>query len=408
MEGTAVATALDYRITMQATGAGTASASGVRLDAIDLLRGLVMAVMVLDHARDFFMAGGFNPRDVHDPALFLTRWITHFCAPVFVFLAGMSAFLHGARGRTRGELSLYLLSRGLWLVLLEVTLVRFAWTFSIVPDFILLQVIWAIGMAMVALAGLVHLPRRAIAAIALAMIAGHNLLDGVDAARLGSLGWVWNVLHQPATLHPTPGLTVFPLYPLIPWVGVMALGYVLGPVMQAQPATRRRTLLLLGAAATLGFVLLRASNLYGDPAPWKVEDGLLPTVLSLVNCEKYPPSLLYLAMTLGPAMMALALLDRVRAGVGQPLLVFGRVPLLFYVAHILLLHAGAVVLALASTAEAAWLFGGLPIVSVPAGYGLGLPGAYLVWLLALALLYPPCRWFAGLKRRRGDWWLSYL
>ena len=278
----------------------------VRLDAIDLLRGLVMVLMVLDHTRDFFAAGNFNPRDVNDPALFLTRWVTHFCAPVFVFLAGTSAFLYGARGRTVREVSWFLFTRGLLLVLLELTIVRFAWTFSVFPDFVLLQVIWAIGMSMIVLSALIHLPLCAIGAIGVGMIAGHNLLDGVQAEQFGQLGWLWNVLHQPALLHPTAEVTVFALYPLIPWIGVMAAGYALGPVMLREPSSRRRWLVGLGIGVTLSFILLRATNLYGDPAPWTSHEGIVATLLSFVNTEKYPPSALYLAMTLGPALLALA------------------------------------------------------------------------------------------------------
>ncbi|HET6521340.1 MAG TPA: heparan-alpha-glucosaminide N-acetyltransferase domain-containing protein, partial [Geminicoccaceae bacterium] len=296
----------------------------VRLDSIDLLRGVVMVLMLLDHTRDFFTAGGFNLRDVHDPAVFITRWVTHFCAPVFVFLAGLSAFLHGARGRTVPEVSRYLFTRGLWLVLLEVTVVRFAWTFSLYPDFVLLQVIWAIGVSMVVLAGLIRLPRSAVGAIGIGMIACHNLLDGIQAEQLGRLGWLWSVLHQPALLHPAPGVAVFALYPLIPWIGVMAAGYALGPVMLR--GDRRRWLVGLSVGVSLGFVLLRAANVYGDPAPWVPQDGVVATVLSFVNAEKYPPSALYLAMTLGPALVALAAFESARGAVARFLVLFGRVP----------------------------------------------------------------------------------
>jgi uncharacterized membrane protein len=185
-----------------------------------------------------------------------------------VFLAGTSAFLYGARGRTVREVSRFLFTRGLWLVLLEMTIVRFAWTFSVFPDLVLLQVIWAINISMVVLSGLIHLPRWAIGAIGIGMIAGHNLLDGIQAEQLGQLGWLWHILHQPAFLHPTTGISVFALYPLIPWIGVMAAGYALGPVMLLEPPSRRRWLVGLGVALTSGFVLLRAANVYGDPAPW--------------------------------------------------------------------------------------------------------------------------------------------
>lgn len=374
------------------------AASVARLDSIDLLRGLVMVLMALDHTRDFFAAGGFNPRDVNDPALFLTRWITHFCAPVFVFLAGTSAFLYGARGRTMREVSRFLFTRGLWLVLLELTIVRFAWTFSVLPAFTVLQVIWAIGISMMVLSGLIHLPRWAIGTVGIGMIFGHNLLDGIQAEQLGQFGWLWNLLHQPARLHPASDVAVFALYPLIPWIGVMAAGFALGPVMLLEPVHRRRWLIGLGVVVILGFVLLRLTNVYGDPAPWALHDNISATVLSFLNTEKYPPSALYLAMTLGPALVALAGFESARGKLAQLLVVFGRVPLFYYVVHLLLLHAMAV------------LFCGLPIGTgaKPEGYGLELSGVYLVWVVAVAALYLPCRWFAEVKRRRNDVWLSYL
>jgi uncharacterized membrane protein len=388
--------------------ARTSPHGGTRIDSIDLLRGLVMVVMALDHTRDFFSAGGFNPRDVADPALFLTRWITHFCAPVFVFLAGTSAFLYGARDRTVHEVSRFLFTRGLLLVLLEVTVVRFAWTFSVLPDRIVLQVIWAIGISMVVLAGLVHLPRSAIGTIGIGMMAGHNLLDGIQAAQLGSLGWLWNLLHQPALIHPTSEVAVFALYPLIPWIGVMAAGYALGPVMLLEPARRRRWLVELGGAVTLAFIVLRATNLHLDPAPWTPHDSIGATALSFVNTEKYPPSTLYLAMTLGPALLALAAFDRARGRLVSFFVLFGRVPLFYYIAHLLLLHAMTVAFAAFDHGDVAWLFGAPPVGGQPKGYELGLPGVYLVWMIAVALLYLPCRWYAEVKRRHNIAWLSYL
>ena len=286
-----------------------------RLDSIDLLRGFVMVLMALDHTRDFFGMGGFNPRDVAEPALFLTRWITHFCAPVFIFLAGLSAYLYGARGRSVGTVSRFLLTRGLWLILIELTVVRLAWTFSLDVTHFTAQVIWVIGASMVLLAGLVYLPRWAIATIGLAMIAGHSLLDGVSAEQFGPAGFAWNLLHQPGALRFGNETRVFALYPLIPWAGVMATGYVLGPVMQRDEGSRRRWLVGLGAGLTAGFVLLRATNLYGDPAAWQSQNGPLATALSFINCEKYPPSLLYLMMTLGPALPLLQnRADALRAG----------------------------------------------------------------------------------------------
>src|SRR6185312_6107059 len=294
----------------------TASAGSVvtgaqtRLTSIDTLRGLVMIVMALDHTRDFFANGGFNPRDVTDTALFLTRWVTHFCAPTFIFLAGISAFLYGAQGRSTREVSRFLVTRGLWLVLIEFTVVRLGWSFDIHFNYFVAQVIFAIGVSMVALSAIVYLPRGAIAAIGLAMIAGHNALDGIKAEQLGAAAPLWHLLHQPGLFGIAPGVKFVVLYPLIPWIGVMAAGYALGPVFTQERAARVQQLFTLGAAVTLGFVVLRASNLYGDPAPWAIQDNLLAAVLSFINCEKYPPSLLYLGMTLGPALMLVAAFER--------------------------------------------------------------------------------------------------
>lgn len=378
---------------------------GSRLNSIDLLRGLVMVVMALDHARDFFSAGGFNPRDVTDPALFLTRWITHFCAPAFIFLAGISAFLYGTKRRGTGELSRYLLTRGLWLVLIEFTVVRFGWTFNIHFNHFGALVIFAIGASMIVLAALVHLPRAAIAAIGLVMIVGHNMLDGIKAEQFGAAAPLWNLLHQPGLFDLAPGVDVRVLYPLVPWIGVMAAGYALGPVFLLDRAARVRRLLALGGAIVLGFVLLRATNLYGDPAPWSVHNGAVATVLSFLDCEKYPPSLLYLGMTLGPVLLLLAAFERAHGAVAGWITTFGRVPFFYYVAHLYLLHAFAVLYAWVTVGDLTRL---LASGGKPPGYGLGLPGIYAVWLTVVVLLYPLCRWFAAIKRRRTEWWWSYL
>jgi uncharacterized membrane protein len=383
------------------------AAARPRLDSIDLLRGLIMIVMALDHTRDFFGASGANPRDVAMPALFMTRWITHFCAPVFILLSGISAWLYGTRGRSTGELSRFLLLRGLWLVLAELTIVRFGWSFSLDLDRYFIQVIFAIGVSMIVLAALVHLPRWAIAAIGLVMIAGHNLLDGIKVDDLGLFSSLWHVLHQPGMLQFGSSVHVFLLYPLIPWIGVMAAGYALGPLFQRERAVRLRWLIGLGVAVTLGFVALRATNLYGDPAPWAPQGSALATVLSFINCEKYPPSLLYLMMTLGPALLLLAAFESARGRIAGVITTYGRVPLFYYVAHLYLIHALAIVLALLTTGNGAWLLGSFPS-GKPPGYGLALPSLYAVWLLVVVTLYPLCARFAALKQQRRDWWLSYL
>jgi len=383
-----------------------AGGARLRLDSIDLLRGLVLMVMALDHTRDFFGGSAMNPRDVAEPALFMTRWITHFCAPIFVMLAGISTWLYGARGRTTGELSRFLFTRGLWLVVIEFTVVRLGWMFAFNLDYFIMQVIFAIGASMMVLAALVHLPRWAIATIGIGMIAGHNLLDGIRAEDLGALGWIWNVLHVPALLS-AGDVRVFALYPLIPWVGVMAAGYALGPLFKADRAARVQWLVLLGFIVTGGFALLRATNLYGDPQPWIAHERALATLLSLINTEKYPPSLLYLMMTLGPGLFLLAAFETARGRIADTVITFGRVPFAYYIAHIYLIHALAIGFIWSTGGDASWLFGNFPPVK-PEGYGLGLAGVYAVWLVVVVALYPLCRWFAALKQRRTDWWLSYL
>jgi len=380
-----------------------ASAAGQsRLNSIDFLRGLVMVVMALDHTRDFFSAGGFNPRDVTEPALFLTRWITHFCAPTFILLAGISAFLYGTK-RNPSEVSRYLFTRGCWLVLIEFTVVRFGWTFSFKFDHFVIQVIFAIGASMIALAALVHLPRWAIATVGLALIAGHNLFDGIKAEQLGAAAPVWDLLHQPAALDLTRGFKLIVLYPLIPWIGVMAAGYALGPLFRLKRETRVRQLFAIGAVITVGFVFLRAINLYGDPSPWAVQNGVVATALSFINCEKYPPSLLYLAMTLGPALMLVAVSDGAQGIIASRITTFGRVPFFYYIAHIYLLHLFANLFVWISVGSAVFA-----ATHKPDGYGLGLAGIYTVWLVVVILLYPLCGWFAAIKRRRIEGWWSYL
>ena len=390
------------------TSLGAASSAGVRprIESIDILRGLVMILMALDHTRDFFGAGGMTPRDINDPSLFMTRWITHFCAPLFVLLAGVSAYLYGERGRTAGEVSRFLLIRGFWLMLIEFTLVRLGWTFDAGPGLFFTQVIWVLGASMIVLAGLIHLPRWAILAVALAMIFGHNTLDGVQAESFGSASWMWNLLHQPRLFELGGGNMYYAVYPLIPWAGVMAAGYLLGALYRDKAASRRRWLVILGSLSIILFVVLRASNLYGDPDPWVAGEDLPATILSFINCEKYPPSLLYLAMTLGPGLLLLAVLEGLGGRLCDWIATFGRVPFLYYLAHVYLIHTLAVVFALVTIGDASWLFGGLP--DKPEGYGLGLPGVYLVTLGIVGALYPLCRAFAALKQRRGDWWLSYL
>jgi len=381
-----------------------------RIDSVDILRGLVMVIMALDHSRDFFSRARFDPLDLArtTPALYFTRWITHFCAPVFVFLAGTGAYLSGLRGRSKGELARFLWTRGLWLVIVEATIVSFGWSFDTGFHAIVLQVIWAIGWSMVFLALLVRLPVGVVGALGVAIVAFHNLLDPIRPARFGTFAWVWNVLHVNSwTPIAAPGGHAFlVVYPLVPWIGVIAAGYAFGIVYTWAPERRRRFLGIGGAALSLLFVVLRWTNVYGDPHRWSVQKDGMYTVMSFLNCEKYPPSLLYLLMTLGPAIALLAVLERPAGPLASKVCVYGRVPFFYYVLHIPLIHAMAVAVFLVLYGPAMLRYG--PANPPPPDFGFGLPFVYAVWLLAVAILYLPCRWYAALKARRREAWLSYL
>ena len=349
-----------------------------RLDSVDALRGLVMVLMALDHARDFFSKDlAFDPTDLDRtyPALFLTRWITHFCAPVFIFLAGTGAFLSTTRGKSRGELSWFLLTRGLWLVLLELTWVRsLGWLFNFDFHFAMGVVIWAIGWSMVALAGLVCLPPRWVATFGIVMIASHNLFDFVEPESWGSFAWLWKILHTGGIIVPAEGYRFAAGYPLIPWIGVMASGYGFGSLLLRESAERRKWLWGLGALLTALFILLRAINVYGDPGPWSSQRNALFTLFSFLNCHKYPPSLLYLLMTLGPALLTLAVLDRETPRWLKPVLFFGRVPLFYYLLHLPLIHGLAVVASYLHYGQATWWFANPNAPGArPADYGYSLP-----------------------------------
>jgi uncharacterized membrane protein len=383
---------------------------GGRSAAIDLVRGLVMVLMALDHTRDFFSAVAYDPLDLSrtTPALFLTRWVTHFCAPVFVFLAGTGAFLYGAAGRTRGQLALFLLTRGLWLVLLEFTLVHLGWSFNLDYGLLIAQVIWAIGWSMVALAGAAFLPPWAVALLGAALVAGHNALD---AAPQSAAAWLVPGQVRPGFLLGAPGArpAVLQAYPVLPWFGIMALGYGFGTVWQ-DGARRRRVTAWLGAAAVALFVALRWSGLYGDPQPWRAQATAPDAALAFLNCSKYPPSLQYALMTLGPALLALAAADRPPGVAGRVLVTYGRVPLFFYLLHVPLIHLAALGAAYARYGGAAFLLTH-PIAGragFPPDYGYSLPVVYLATAAVLAALYPLCLWYGRLKREHPSIWFSLL
>lgn len=388
-----------------------------RLTNIDMLRGLVIVIMAIDHVRDYVMAGAeqdpmANPEV--GAALFFTRWITHFCAPVFVFLAGTSAGLMAAR-KGPAELGAFLFKRGMWLIFVEWCVIATAWTFAprgideigglvAVP----MQVIWAIGASMVVLAGAQFLGQGACLGIGGAILLGHNLLDPlwpVTAGPFDTSSPLWVALHAQTGMVFGPFHLAF-AYPLLPWIGVMLAGYGTARVF-LEPAERRDARLLAwGLAATVAFLALRAAGVYGDPNPWQVQGTAVRTVLDFLNVTKYPPSLLFLLMTLGPAAVLCAFADRAPDAIKRPLIVFGRVPFAFYVAHLYLIHTLSVLLGVLQGFSARQFL--TIMFFFPKGYGVQLPGVYAVWLLVIAVLYPFCKWVDGVKARRQDWWLSYL
>jgi uncharacterized membrane protein len=406
------------------TGSAPQSATrSSRIASVDQLRGLVMVLMALDHTRDYFSGLSFSPEDLSRTygALFFTRVITHFCAPVFFLLAGAGAYLSVARGKSLPQVSRFFWTRGLWLVFLELTILSFAWNFAFasVP---FVQVIWALGWSMVTMALIVRLPVRWIAGLGVAMILFHNLLDPIAPAALGKFSGLWIVLHTPGLVPITPQIRLFVGYPLIPWIGVMAAGYAFGALLERQD--RRKWILRLGAALTLAFFVLRSLNLYGNGdtgtssfssstvGPWKPQPSLTLTIMAFFNTLKYPPSLDYLLMTLGPALIVLACLDGVTAerGLGRILLVFGRVPLFYYILHIFLIHALAIFVGVLFHQPVSWLWhGSFVLQDSPAGYGHSLPFVYLMWFIVLIFLYLPCKSYMAFKSRHRDWgWLSYL
>ena len=388
-----------------------------RIESIDLLRGIVIVIMALDHVRDYFHAGNYlyDPTDMTqtNAPVFFTRWITHFCAPVFVFLAGTSAFLVGER-KTKKQLSQFLLKRGLWLMLLELTLINFAWSFNPAFPFCRLQVIWVLGLGMVIMSALIYLPQKMILALGLFMLFTHNLLDNIHANGNSLPDFLWGVLHERKRF--TIGGYIFSTgYPIIPWLSIMMLGYSFGVLYKKgmDADLRKKMLLMIGGTAIVLFLLIRGINSYGDMRPWAVQHSFILTICSFLNVTKYPPSLLYALMTLGPALVMLVLLEKSLSRPGNFLIRIGRVPMFFYILHLFLIHLlaiGAVVLSgrpwtdmifvtNMNAKDSPWLI----------GYGYSLAATYLVWILVVALLYPLCKWYDSYKTRHKEkWWLSYL
>jgi uncharacterized membrane protein len=380
-----------------------------RLESVDVVRGVIMILMALDHTRDFLAYPGLNPTNLSTTTvpLFFTRWITHFCAPVFFLLTGTGAFL-SLRKKSKRELSRFLFTRGLWLIFLEVVLFRcFVLQFNFDYHITLLDVLWALGWAMIVLSGLVYLPAPTVSAFGIVMIASHNLFDSVQSSNP-----IWSILHSLNFILANPQHSVFVAYPLIPWVGVTAAGYGLGQIYNWDPGRRKAVLLRLGIALVAAFLVLRGINIYGDPFRWAPQKSAAFTVLSFLNTTKYPPSLLFLLMTLGPAMIFLWTVDTRTPQFLRPALVIGKVPMFYYLLHFLLIHLLAVAVCFARYGEVHWMFespgiGQFPFTAPP-GWGFSLPIIYLFWASVVLALYPLCRWFAAVKQRRSDFWLSYL
>ncbi|HET9911428.1 MAG TPA: heparan-alpha-glucosaminide N-acetyltransferase domain-containing protein [Anaerolineales bacterium] len=388
-----------------------------RIHAIDFLRGLVMVIMALDHVRMYFALGTWYAEPTNlattTPLLFFTRWITHFCAPAFVFLAGTSAFLYGLKKGNIRETAWFLFTRGLWLIATELVIVNFAWTFDITYSFRILQVIWAIGISMVVLSALVFLPAWAISAIGILLVFGHNLLDPIRVQGDSVWNIIWYVLHQPRSIFVNSDHLVNFVYPALPWIGLMALGYVFGIIYKKDfPAEqRRRWLLLIGICLTLLFIVLRGFNLYGEPGTWQTRSSLIFSLMSFLNTTKYPPSLHFLLMTMGPVLILLAAVEPIENRLAKPMIVFGRVPFFFYMVHLYVIHALAMLLLVVQGRP--WQEYILSARGIASGtlsnFGLGLGAVYAIWIVIVILLYPVCRWYQTYREKNpSKWWLSYL
>ena len=385
-----------------------------RISSIDLLRGLVMVLMALDHVRDYFSydAFFFEPTDLTQSniAFFFTRFVTHFCAPVFVFLAGTSAFLVGQR-LNKKELSVWLLKRGIWLVIAELTIVKFAWFFKLDYTTTLIMVIWALGVSMIFLAAFIHLPKTLGIALCLLVVFGHNLFDGFHPTGFAANA-VWSFLHEFNVID-FSSFTIFIGYPLIPWIFVMPLGYYFGALYtgEVDAQQRRKTLLQLGFGVIALFFALRSFNFYGDAVPWEMQESISMSIASFFNVSKYPPSLLYLLITLGPAFVFLAFAEKWQGAFHDKLVVIGRVPMFFYIVHLYVIHLAALIAAVLTgyPASAMVIDVWVNMQSNLQGYGFSLGVVYLVWLALVIGLYPLCNRYNNYKNNNRDkWWLSYL
>jgi uncharacterized membrane protein len=387
-----------------------------RITSIDLLRGIVMVIMAIDHVRDFFHidASTGDPTNMATttPQLFFTRWVTHFCAPTFVFLAGTSAYLSGIK-KTKPELGAFLIKRGLWLILVEFLVMSLAFTFNPLYNVFILQVIWSIGISMVLLGLIIRLPFNVIFTIGLLIVCLHNLLDYPEAELRGKVGFWWDLFHHGRfamyTIIPNHFLII--LYPFVPWFGVLCCGYCFGKLYEktTAPEARRKTLMQIGFGLIILFILLRFINTYGDPVPWSAQRNGVYSFLSFLNTTKYPPSLMYLCMTLGPAILSLAFIENLQNKLTDFFIVFGRVPFFYYVVHFFYIHTLCVVAFFVSGYTLKDIIPkSTPFLFRPDDFGFSLPGVYAVWFFVIITLYPLCKWYNKYKSTHYQWWLSYV
>jgi uncharacterized membrane protein len=387
-----------------------------RIESIDLLRGLIMVIMALDHTRDFFHKEGLSGdplnADTSTPTLYFTRWITHFCAPTFVFLSGVSAWLQSQR-KSKKELSWFLISRGLWLIFIDLTIMSLIFSADIYFSTFTLETLWSIGAGMVILGIVIHLPFRFILAIGLLIFFGHNLLDFAEQSRNGAVPVWWSFLHRPAIIPFSSNHSLFIFYPFLPWAGLMLLGYCSGKLFTDTDAEKRKKILLaIGSSAIVFFVLLRFINIYGNPLPWSRQKDSLSTFFVFMNVQKYPPSLLFLCATMGPVLIFLAFVKNTGSKWVKIVSVYGRVPLFYFIVHFFILHTAAIIVYLSrghSVAEGMKGVPGLPFKFAVPGEGYSLLAVYGIWILLVIILYPICKWYDSYKTRHKEkWWLSYL
>ena len=392
-----------------------AEVKSTRIESIDILRGLVMIIMALDHVRDYFHYGAFfnDPEnlDTTTPFLFFTRFITHYCAPVFIFLAGTSAFLYGCK-KIKPQLFKFLFTRGFWLIFLAFVVNNLVWKFDFTYSFIILQVIWAIGLCMVLLSFVIFLPIRVLLIIGIILIAGHNLLDGIVMQGTSAKSIVWYILHQQQFIQIGDRLIAF-MYPIMPWFGLICLGFCFGTFYKKgfDETVRKKWLIRIGVVAIALFFLIRGINIYGDLVPWETQDTTTKTILSFFKVTKYPPSLAYILITMGPSLLFLYAIERVKNKITNFLLVFGRVPLFYYFLHIIIIHSLAILGMMIFDGDwknmilTADVFNNAKLLN----YGYSLLVVYLVWVGVIALLYFPCKKYMIYKaKNKNKWWLSYL